>query len=151
MMTPFTLPDQAKPRGLSSAPTLETFKVGGLLPGLSDIPYIEGNFAVGDSLQKACCTFWSPDTEDRLILAAGGCLQVLTFAKRPAVQSLSATMLGTEIPDAPVLIGVARYLYEKVHRSAWEAASPEAQENWKVLSTGAYEIFLHWYKATGRK
>lgn len=152
-MTPFTLPDSVKPRNLTSAPTMEVFKVGDLLPGLKDIPYIKGAFVVeGDGksgLYDACCTFWEPDTEERAVIAAGGALQILTFGPRPAVQAISAAVVDGEIPETPVLTGVARYLYEKVHRASWDAASVAAQDNWTKLAQGCHDIFIHWMKETG--
>lgn len=150
-MTPFTLPDSTKPQGLSSAPKVETFAVGDLLPGLADIPYIKGDFLVGNAetgrLAQACCTFWSPDTEDRAVIAAGGAIQVLTFAPRPAVQQMSAAFFDDSVPEYPLLVAIARYMYENVHRgSSWENATPEAKENWSKLANGAYRVFDHWHK-----
>jgi hypothetical protein len=149
-MTFFVPPDSHKPRGLTSAPVAETFRVGGLVPGLDDIPYVRGDFAVGTKMHSACCTFWRPDTEESLLLAAGGVLQILTFGPRPAVQHLSAALLDQDIPDTPVITGVARYMYERVHRTSWDAASAEAKENWEKLASGAYDVFLHWYKASNQ-
>ena len=152
-MKPYLAPESLKVRNATSAPTAEVLKVGGLLPGLRDIPYVRGEFLLEGPLEKkgpvvtkvvpACATFWEPSEQERAAIAGGGLIQTLTFAPKPPVQQVDAAFFGA-IPESPVIEGIARLLFQRVTGDLWDGAGKAAQANWVDLAKEAYKVFLFW-------
>lgn len=160
-MRPFCTNDSLKPRGLSSAPNAQVLEVGGILPGIPDIPYIHGEFYIEDvffprngerprishAVVPANSTFWALTTEESLALATGGVLQILSFDKEQPVLYPCVAHVGFPPAELPALEAMAKaVVVEVLGPTAWEDMTTEVRQRWLSGLATASKVFLHYQR-----
>lgn len=163
-MHPFVLPEHAKPRVGTSAPTAKISPVGDLVAGVEDIPYLDADFAMHElkevrwetprgrergvqersNLYRASCSFWEPDADERACIAAGGAVQVLDFrCNEPLIHVGAMWCAPPAMPNQHVIESVAMTMYEQAAIGAWSIAPESTKNIWRNNARKIVGIVSH--------
>ena len=132
---------------------------GGIVPNLYDIPYLtadaylEGPFQPKDGTPfrdvsatgPAKWSYWDPTPQERLCIAAGGMIQILSLTKQQPPLIVNGLFVNRQVAMRPVLVAMARHLMARLNGSdLWDQTKPEEQEEWLRAMGDCTRIMDYW-------